>query len=74
MQRIPASLAIACLLLAVGIGACSVEASPTAGVRANRRGDAVIVAPRCTDERIAVPAYERAVRFYRRLILDAAGG
>ena len=52
MQRIPAWLAIACLLLAAGVGACSVEASPTAGVRANRRGDAVIMAPRCTDERI----------------------
>lgn len=52
MQRIPPSLAIACLLLAVGVGACSVEASPTAGVRANQRGEAVIVAPRCTDERI----------------------
>jgi hypothetical protein len=32
--------------------ACTVETHPTAGVRANRRGDAVIVAPRCTDERI----------------------
>ncbi len=52
MQRIPATLAIGCLVLAASIGACSVEASPTAGVRGNRQGDAVIVAPRCTDERI----------------------
>jgi hypothetical protein len=31
---------------------CTVRTQPTAGVRANLRGDAVIVAPRCTDERI----------------------
>jgi hypothetical protein len=32
--------------------ACTVRTHPTAGVRANPRGEAVIVAPECTDERI----------------------
>jgi hypothetical protein len=47
---------IAAAVLAVaGLGivpSCTVTSNPTAGVRANARGEAVILAPRCTDERI----------------------
>jgi len=53
VQRISAwSITICGLALAACIAGCSVEANPTAGVRGNTRGGAVIVAPRCTDERI----------------------
>ena len=53
VQRISASsVAIGALALAACLAGCSVEANPTAGIRGNAHGDAVIVAPRCTDERI----------------------
>lgn len=45
-------MAICGLALAACIAGCSVEANPTAGIRGNTHGGAVIVAPRCTDERI----------------------
>jgi hypothetical protein len=40
------------LALAALVPACSIETHPTAGVRADRRGRAVILAPRCGEERI----------------------
>lgn len=45
------SILAAALLCAIA-PACTIRANPTAGVRANPRGDAVILAARCTDERI----------------------
>lgn len=40
------------LLFAALVPACAIETHPTVGVRANREGEAVILAPRCSDERI----------------------
>lgn len=40
------------LALVALVPACTFETHPTAGVRANPRGRAVILAPRCADERI----------------------
>ncbi|MDH4111054.1 MAG: hypothetical protein OEV60_00010 [Actinomycetota bacterium] len=43
---------LAALALAALAPACTVSSHPTAGVRANRRGNAVILAPTCTDSLI----------------------
>jgi hypothetical protein len=43
---------VAVVSLGAIVPACTVTSNPTVGVRANARGDAVIVSPRCTDERI----------------------
>ena len=50
VQRLKAFL-VTLVLVAIA-PACTVESHPTGGVRADARGRAVILAPRCADERI----------------------
>jgi len=46
------SALITTLLLAALVPSCTIETHSTAGVRADRRGRAVILAPRCGEERV----------------------
>lgn len=50
MQRIALVLAVA--VLGALVPACTIESHPSVGVRTDARGRAVILAPRCLDERI----------------------